>query len=157
MTPAKGGLNLDHLSTDAPREIGTARRARMRHHQIMGPEERVAIDLTDDERHLLVRALAEWGGPAHSTDSLAVAMGFENTEDLLLEVRRIARSIRTNESLSRRDWRRALIATEFVFASDVFGSGYEWSTTTGLSDEATIRTLRELQHKLARSAKIHQI
>ncbi|WP_377273649.1 hypothetical protein [Peterkaempfera sp. SMS 1(5)a] len=47
------------------------------------------------------------------------------------------------------DWARALLATEIVFVSDLAGSGVEWSTTTGLTDEATIRTLRSIQRKLA--------
>jgi hypothetical protein len=63
--------------------------------------------------------------------------------------------IRTGQPLNRRDWRRALIATEIVFASDVFGSGWDWSITTGISDEDTIRILRSLQRKIARPVKIH--
>jgi hypothetical protein len=35
-----------------------------------------------------------------------------------------------------------------VFASDVIGSGSDWSATTGLSDERTIRLLRGVQGKL---------
>lgn len=30
------------------------------------------------------------------------------------------------------------------------GSGVDWPTTTGLTDEATIRTLRSIQRKLAK-------
>ncbi|GAB4051100.1 hypothetical protein [Catellatospora paridis] len=118
-------------------------------------EDPVSVDLTDAERHLLVRGFSEWGGPAHATDALAVAMGFEGVEDMYRQVRRLTASIEAGQPLSRRDWRRSLIATEFVFASDIFGSGYEWSTTTGLSDEETMKTLRELQHKLARQARVH--
>ncbi|WP_230687074.1 hypothetical protein [Catellatospora vulcania] len=115
----------------------------------------VAIDLTDAERHLLVRGFHEWGGPAHATDALAVAMGFEDVEDMYQQVRRLRTSIQAGQPLSRRDWRRSLIATEIVFASDIFGSGYEWSTTTGLTDEETMKTLRDLQHKLTMQARVH--
>lgn len=45
---------------------------------------------------------------------------------------------------------------EIVFASDVFGSGIDWSTTVGRTDEETIRILRSLQRKIARSVRIHQ-
>ena len=41
-----------------------------------------------------------------------------------------------------------LILTEVVFVSDLVGSGVEWETTTGLSDEVTIRLLRGIQRKL---------
>jgi hypothetical protein len=113
-------------------------------------------DLTDEERYVLSRGLAEWGGPAHCTDALAAAMDFDNAAALLVEARRLRPLIRSGQPLSRRDWRRALIATEIVFASDVFGSGGDWSTTTGFSDEDTIRILRSLQRKIARSVRIHQ-
>ncbi|GAA4580595.1 hypothetical protein GCM10023176_60360 [Micromonospora coerulea] len=115
----------------------------------------VMVDLTEAERHLLARGLMEWGGPAHSTEALAVAMGFEGVEDLYAQAGPLHASIRAEEPLSRRDWRRVLIATEVVFASDIFGSGCDWSTTTGLSDEETINLLRAVQRKLARSANVH--
>ena len=44
-----------------------------------------------------------------------------------------------------------LLATEIVFVSDLAGSGVEWQTTTGRDDETTIRTLRVIQRKLART------
>ena len=83
----------------------------------MATEEFTVSDLTDEERHVLARGLAEWGGPARCTDALAAAMDF---------------------------------------ASDVFGSGWDWSITTGLADEDTIRILRSLQRKIARAVKIHE-
>jgi hypothetical protein len=52
--------------------------------------------------------------------------------------------------LSRDDWRRVLLATEVVFASDVFGSGLDWSTTTGFSDADSISLLRSIQRKMPR-------
>jgi hypothetical protein len=116
----------------------------------------IQIDLTDAERHLIVRGLLDWGGPAHATAALAVAMGFEGVEDFHVQVSRLRASLKAGQPLSPWDWRRALLATEIVFASDIFGSGYEWSTTTGLSDEETIRTLRRLQHKLAKQARVHR-
>ncbi|WP_076473659.1 hypothetical protein [Micromonospora avicenniae] len=115
----------------------------------------VMVDLTEAERHLLARGLKEWGGPAHSTEALAVAMGFEGVQDLYARAGRLHASIRADEPLSRRDWRRVLIATEVVFASDIFGSDCDWSTTTGLTDEETISLLRAVQRKLARTANIH--
>lgn len=76
-------------------------------------------------------------------------MGFQSVEDLLDEADRIVDAIECRRPLSRRDWTRALLATEIVFASDVLGSGVEWPTTTGLDDRQTLRTLRGLQVKLA--------
>ena len=51
-------------------------------------------------------------------------------------------------TLSRRDWTRALVATEFVWASDVFGSGLDSIHTFGYSDEEAVAILRSLQRKL---------
>jgi hypothetical protein len=56
--------------------------------------------------------------------------------------------------LSSADWGRALVATEFAFASDYYGSGVDWATTTGCDDATTIRRLREVQRKLAGIAKL---
>lgn len=44
-------------------------------------------------------------------------------------------------------WARTLLAVEIVFVSDLAGSGVEWPTTTGISDESTIRALRSIQRK----------
>jgi hypothetical protein len=112
-------------------------------------------DLTEDERDMLYHGLLEWGGPAHCTDALATAMDFESAAALLEETRRLMPLIRGEQPLTRRDWRRVLIATEIVFASDVFGSGCDWAITTGITDEVAIRILRSLQRKIARSVHIH--
>jgi hypothetical protein len=115
----------------------------------------VAVGLTDAERRLLILGFGEWGGPARCTEALAIAMGFLGVQDLDAERRRIGEVLRAGQPLSRKDWRRALISTEIAFASDVFGSGVQWSTTTGLSDAETIVILRSLQYKLAESAHAH--
>jgi hypothetical protein len=110
--------------------------------------ERLPADLTEAERALLARGLREWGGPAAPTDEVAHLLGFSNVQALLEESSSIARSLEAGESLTRVDWRRALISTELVFASDVVGSGVDWSTTTGLTDEETISLLRSVQRQL---------
>ncbi|WP_406067147.1 hypothetical protein OG372_00245 [Streptomyces sp. NBC_01020] len=109
--------------------------------------------LADDEIKLLRRALAEWGGPAHCSDQLALGMGFADERDLLDQCRRLQLALTDDIPLAQVDWARALLATEIVFVSDLVGSGVEWSTTTGLSDESTIRTLRSIQRKLGRTIR----
>lgn len=116
-------------------------------------DELIAIELSEDERELLRCGLREWGGPAHCTDALAVAMGFASVADLFGQGRELRARLISNEPLSAPDWRRALVATEFVFASDVFGSGQDWSITTGFADERTIRILRGLQRKIGRALR----
>ena len=108
----------------------------------------VRIVLSEPERTVLAAAITEWSGPAMCTDELAVAMGFVDTSDFDGERGRLLAAVRREGDLSLRDWARILVLTEFVFVSDVFGSGYEWSLTTGLDDGETLRTLRGLQRKL---------
>ena len=113
------------------------------------PHELVAVDLREDERLVLNRGLVEWGGSAHCTEAMAVAMGFKGVADLFSEVDRIVELLDARAPLTRRDWTRTLLATEIVFASDVLGAGIEWTTTAGLDDFETLRTLRSLQRTLA--------
>lgn len=112
------------------------------------PEQVVAVSLTAEERQLLAFGLLEWGGPACPTDEMARAIGFDDVTHLLAESNRIASDLRDGRPMSRRDWTRALLSTEVVFASDVIGSGVEWPTTTGLDDVATLRVLRSAQKLL---------
>lgn len=118
-------------------------------------DELVDPDLTDDERLLLRLGLREWGGPARCTEELATAMGFRGALDMFSEGDRLSALIAAGEPMSRLDWCRTLIATEIVFVSNVMGSGQDWSITTGISDIETLSTLRGLQGKLAREAKVN--
>jgi hypothetical protein len=112
------------------------------------PDDLVSIPLEDGEVLLLRSGVSEWGGPAHCSNELAVAMGFASVADLLVEGQRLWRSLGRREPLSRRDWARVLVATEFAFASVVFGSGSDWPITTALSDDQSIRLLRQVQGKV---------
>jgi hypothetical protein len=106
--------------------------------------------LTVDEVAWLRRALLEWGGPARCGDELAIGMGFEGVQDLLDQCGRLSAALGNGIPISPVDWARVLMAAEIAFVSDLAGSGYEWSTTTGFSDESSIRVLRAIQLKLAR-------
>lgn len=115
---------------------------------VIDRDEIVDIDLTDEERFMLNRGFVEWGGPARCTDAMAVGMGFENVQDLFRQADRVLNELDARRPLTRWDWTRTLLATEIVFASDVMGSGAEWSITTGLDDLRSFEVLRSLQHKL---------
>jgi hypothetical protein len=109
---------------------------------------KLTVDLTTEERDLLAQGLLQWGGAAAPTDALAVAMGFADVRDLLTQSKRIGNAIEYGTPVAASDLRRALVATEIVFSSDVFGAGVEWETVTGLTDQASISMLRTLQRKL---------
>lgn len=106
--------------------------------------------LEQSEVELLVRALLEWGGPAHASDELARGMGFAGTDDLMDKVRAFRQALRDDDPIDGVDWARILLAVEIAFASDLMGSGTEWRTTTGMSDEETVVALRSIQRKLGR-------
>lgn len=108
----------------------------------------IQIDLTGDERSLFLAGVNEWSGPASPTDELALAMGFENRDDLNVQGRRLRELLTAHSPLDAFDWVRVLVMTEFVFASDIFGSGLDWRSTTGILDADAIETLRGLQRKL---------
>lgn len=114
----------------------------------MASDKTFDLPLTDSERRLLRAGLLEWGGPARCTDDMAVAMGFESVDDLFAEGDRIRQALEKREPLSRTDWIRTLLATEVVFASNVLGSGHDWSITTGLSDQESVVLLRSVQAKI---------
>jgi len=116
--------------------------------QGMGVNDLLAVDLTEEELRVLRHGLLEWGGPARCTDRMALAMGFDSVDDLLRQGDRIRRALDNGQPMSQRDWVRALLATEIVFASDVLGSGHDWEATSGMSDHETIRVLRALQLKI---------
>ncbi|MGI8667207.1 MAG: hypothetical protein ACR2N4_14465 [Jatrophihabitans sp.] len=110
--------------------------------------ELVEVDLDDGQVELLQAALFEWGGSAKATNKLAQSMGFTDADDLFHGAQRLCEAIRNRQPLSRRDWTRTLIATEVVFASDVLGSGVEWSIVTGLNDSESLAVLRTIQRRL---------
>lgn len=110
---------------------------------------KVTVELTDEERGMLVSGLVEWGGPAEGTELLAVAMGFSSLGDLDAgDGQRILEDISFGRALSVRDWTRALVATEIAFASAVLGAAGEWEPINGESDAYWIGVLRSLQRKV---------
>jgi hypothetical protein len=116
--------------------------------------EKIAVALSEDERALLVRGLEEWGGSATPTDALARAMGSEDVAGLQADTWSLAARLKAGEQLTAADWARALIATEIAFASNYYGSGWDWSIVSGLDDEETIRRLRGVQRKLMGIARL---
>ncbi len=115
----------------------------------MPADDPLAVDLTEDERQVLRNGITEWGGPADCTEEFARAMGFDGLADFNLQGPRLRDALDARRPLSRQDWGRVLLMTEVAFASDTFGSGLDWATTTGIPDETTIHLLRNVQRKVA--------
>jgi|SRR5580765_5960855 len=116
----------------------------------MPTDEPIHVELSPEERSVLRAGLLDWGGPANPTDDLAVAMGFTDAASLSTQTWALWGQIDSSSSLSAADWRRALLAVEIVFISDVVGSGLDWRFTSGFSDAETVDVIRRLQRKLPR-------
>ena len=119
----------------------------------MRADELIQFDLDDSEKRLLRWGLADWSGPARCTDEMAIAMGFRNVEDLFTEGDRLYAALQRAEPMSRFDWFRVLLATEIVFASDLVGSGRDWSIASGVSDVESLAILRRIQQKITREVR----
>lgn len=109
----------------------------------------VNVQLDRDERALLLAGLNQWGGPAYATEDLALAMGFDDAEEVEQRCIDLYKLIETGDRLSRSDWARALVATEICFGSHILGAARDWRIVTGISDIDSFIALRRLQDKLA--------
>lgn len=108
----------------------------------------VAVDLDRVEREMLATGLIEWGGSAHCTDALAIAMGFDSCDDIWDQGERLIPLLRRGSALTPSEWTRTLLAAEIVWASVVVGAGWDASILFGSSDVEAIGILRSVQRKL---------
>jgi hypothetical protein len=83
----------------------------------IGPDEVIDPGLSVEERELLWQGLQQWGGPTRPTDAVARVMGFSNVDRMHEEMEPIRERLKAGQPLPKRDWERALVATEIVFAS----------------------------------------
>ena len=113
----------------------------------MPAELRRSFDLDADECHLLVCGLTDWGGPLVAGDSLAVALGFHDVDDMLVEGERIAHAIGAGEPLTASDWSRAVAAAGIAFVAEAD----EWTSIQGGTDAHWIDVLRRVQRKVPHS------
>lgn len=105
------------------------------------------VDLTVAQHALLRNGIFQWLGPARACDAVAAVVGFTDVADLQAHVPRLVAALDAGNPMTGRDWRRLLISTEIMFASDVLGCGVEWQTVTGYPDPDTLTVLRQLQRQ----------
>ncbi|GFG64664.1 hypothetical protein MKUB_21540 [Mycobacterium kubicae] len=107
----------------------------------------VAIDLTDDERLLIVHGLNEYRGSAkRAMPLLTPLVGLSNTEEFRGFLSRLIDGVKRKEPLSDLDWAQAVFLTEIGWASDVVGSGIDFATN--IRDEKAAPLLRSIQRKV---------
>ncbi|MGB9304626.1 MAG: hypothetical protein WCB92_13410 [Mycobacterium sp.] len=110
--------------------------------------ELVAIDLTDDERTLMVQGLNEFSGSAHRAALLvAPLVGLSTKEEFRGLTRRLLDTIDDKAPLSDLDWARAVFLTEIAWASDVIGSGIDFASS--VRDEKAAPLMRSIQRKVS--------
>ncbi|OBK43305.1 hypothetical protein [Mycobacterium kubicae] len=107
----------------------------------------VAIDLTDDERSLIIHGLNEYRGSAkRAMPLLTPLVGLSDTEEFSALLSRLIDGVKRKEPLSDLDWARAVFLTEIGWASDVVGSGIDFATN--IRDEKAAPLLRSIQRKV---------
>jgi len=107
----------------------------------------VPIDLTDEERELMVLALNEYAGTAqHSYKLLCPVLGQSNKHEWFQLINRLEIAIENKEPLSDLDWARAMFLTDISFGSTLVGSGRRFGPA---ADEYWIGVLRSLQYKVS--------
>jgi hypothetical protein len=112
-------------------------------------EEPVAVDLSVDERSLLVDGVASWSGPGYRPEIVARALGLGGRSDLRRVVGELEEGLGSGQLMPPSAWARALLMTEVGFVSLVAGQGSQWQTVTGRGDAETVALLRQIQRKLA--------
>jgi hypothetical protein len=107
----------------------------------------VAIDLTDEERKLMVLALNEYAGEAQYTYRLLCpALGQSNLDGWGRLVNRLKEAIKKREPLCDLDWARAMFLTDICFGSTLVGSGLYLGRSV---DYYRFRILRSIQEKVS--------
>jgi hypothetical protein len=118
----------------------------------MASSDAVDVELTDDERLLLLSGVMEYGGPAKGAPVLAPTVGATSVDEFNQLTDRLYAAIRAEEPMPPLDWVRALALTEICWASDVLGAASDF--TTNMSDARALAALRSLQRKIVDGGNI---
>lgn len=114
----------------------------------MSAAELVAIDLTDDERLLLMHGLNEYSGAAKRSWSLLLPLlGLSTAQEFRALTNRLMEVIEDKKPLSDLDWARALLLTEICWGSQLLGAGLDFASN--IRDEKATPLLRAIQRKVS--------
>jgi hypothetical protein len=111
----------------------------------------VAIELTDEERELMVLALNEYAGTAqHTYKLLSPVLGQPNKHEWFQLINRLECAIENEEPMSDLDWARAMFLTDISFGSTLVGSGLRFGQA---ADDYWFEILRSVQGKVSTHAR----
>jgi hypothetical protein len=103
-----------------------------------------AVDLTDEERKLIVLALNEYAGTAqHTYRLLCPVLGQSNKHEWFRLINRLVSAIENKEPLSDLDWARVMFLTDICFGSTLVGSGLRFGRGADLYWFEVLRSLQE--------------
>lgn len=108
----------------------------------------IDVGLNREEVEFMIVGFGQWYGPARPEAVSAQLVGYDTTDEMADGISHLRDALRAGAALSRRDWKRVLIATELIFGSDAFGAGVEWKIVTARDEVRDLRLLREIQRKL---------
>jgi hypothetical protein len=114
----------------------------------MTEPELIAIELTDEEHEFILRALSEFGGTASYSPFPIKILGVSTDDEFEELMDRLRKAIWDREPISYLDWARTQLLVEMCWASDIIGSGTEFTYT--YRDELAAPLMRSIQRKLRR-------
>ena len=107
----------------------------------------IKIELTDEERELVILALNEYAGTAqHTYKLLCPVLGRTTQHEWYQLTTRLKEAVRNKEPLSDVDWARVMFLTDISFGSTLVGSGLRFGRG---ADEYWFQILRSLQEKVS--------
>lgn len=115
--------------------------------------ELLTVDLTDDERNFIWEAMYQWQFSASRQPFPYQVLGLSSWHEFAELTYRLAHAVTDLEPLTGLDWMRVLYLTECSWASNVVGSGLDFSIVTEFSDIDGLSLLRRLQRKIGRIAR----
>ena len=113
----------------------------------MDAEEKVVINLTDDERRFMSLSINEWFGPAHGQLMMLPLLALPNKAAFSDMVKRLRDACWNREPLTDLDWARALLLTEISWGSNLLGAGID--SVSNFKDEIAVDLLRSIQYKVS--------
>jgi hypothetical protein len=115
--------------------------------------ELLTVDLSEDERKFIWEAMYQWQFSASRKPFPYQVLGLSSWEEFAELTYRLAHAVTDQEPLTGLDWMRVLYLTECSWASDVVGSGLDFSIVTEFSDIDGLSLLRRLQRKIGGIAR----
>jgi hypothetical protein len=118
-----------------------------------GSQELLTVDLSEDERKYIWQAMYQWQWSASRQPFSYQVLGLSSWAEFANLTHRLAHAVTDREQLSDLDWMRILYLTECSWASNIVGSGLDFSIVTEFSDIDCLSLLRHLQRKIGRVAR----